>query len=299
MTKHIQARTWGLPVVDGRRYSSGVPNFSLFFPRSNVSFNSRGVLAALPNGFGDGEFAFELSIRPSVVGGAIDLGSTASVKNDRWSNDDTTRYSSEYWWTLGNFLLDGHRNAGNWSGSFNLQLYDGGRVRWLFADAAASGRIGNLHAVQGGPQLLDGQWHRIICVRRWDGGSGAILELWVDGELAGTEASTARTNMATTYWDSWTDYPVGGRNWMFAVEKISALGGERWERYMGLIDNIRFYGRAPTESELENEVITSGMLADYGCNEGLGTVVGDALDGANITLENATGDVWSSDGAPQ
>jgi len=298
MTKAIQARSWVLPVEGGRRYSTGKPNFSLFFTRSNVSFNSRAVLATIPDGFGDGEFALELRIRPSQAGGSIDVGSTTSTKNDRWSSDNVTRYSGAEWWTLGNFLLDGHRNAGNSSGSFDLQLYDSGRLRWLFADSAADARPGDLHAVQGGPRLLDGSWHRAVCVRRWDGSSGAVLELWIDGELVDSESSTARTNMASNYWDAWTGFPVGERNWMLGVEKISALGGNRWERYMGLVDDVRFYGRAPSEGELESQSISSGLIAAYSCDEGVGVEVAASPSGPSMSLANATPDIWSPEGAP-
>lgn len=253
-------------------------------------------LDTIPDGFGDAEFAFEIWIKPTQ---GLTVASTAATKVNRWSSDASTIYTSGAdWWYLGNFLLDGHNNSDFSEGTFSLQLTASGRVQWTFGDgAAAAARTGEVHGTRSDTAILTDAWHQIIAVRRWDGGSGAILELWVNGVLEDTETTTARTNMATI-WDSWTGYPANQQNWFFGAEKISALGGTEWEHYMGLIDEIRFYNRAPTTGELEAGEITSGLLADYDFDEGSGTsVAGDG--GASMTLVDADQYQWvTDDGAP-
>ena len=152
--------------VSGRTYRAPAPSGSgLFVPSTSPNYDGL-VLDTLPTNFGAGEFAFEMDIQPTPAGGGITVASTATIKTNRWSSDNQTRYSSASWWPLGNFLLDGHNNTSSVvaPGSFNLQFYDGGRLRWLFADDAADSPTGGLWAPQGGAQLIDGTWSKIICV---------------------------------------------------------------------------------------------------------------------------------------
>lgn len=257
-------------------------------------------LDTLPSAFGTGEFALELWLKATTAG--IAVGSTVSVKTNRWSSDNVTPYSDPFWLYYGNFILDGHNNGAGTvqNGTFSLQTYNSGRIRWTFSDgAAADARVGDCHAVQGTTSIFDDLWHSIVCVRRWDGGSGAVLELWIDGVLEGTETTSARTNMHT-YWSNMAavGYPVGERNWMFGAEKIAANGGSEWEHYMGLIDRVRFYDRAPTSTELSNGVITSGLVAGYEFSEGAGASVADSQGGASMALVDSDQYQWvANDGA--
>lgn len=277
------------------------PGALRFVPTGSAENFDYGVLATLPDGFGDGEFAFEIWVRPTQSGQTvnsltIDTGSTASVKEARWSSDSSTIYGAADWWFLGNFLLDGHNNNAVYDGTCSIQLTATGRAQWTFGDgAAANARTGDVHGMRGTTNLLDGAWHSIICVRRWDGGTGSELELWVDGVMEDSETSTARTDMAATYWDSWTGYPTNQQNWMFGAEKQAALNLGDWEDYMGLVDKISFYNRAPTTGELAAENITSGLVGRYNCSEGTGTTVGDSEGGASISLVNPHASVWVTD----
>lgn len=265
--------------------SGSLPLRSLrIHPGSNADYGYA-RLNTLPNGFGDGEFAFEMWVKATQ---GITVASTASVKTSRWSSDNATIYGASDWWFLGNFIVDGHNNGTYENGTFSLQVTNSGRVQWTFGDGTAAGaRTGDLHGLRGTTAILDDVWHHIVCVRRWDGGSGAILELWVDGVMEDSETSTARTNMATSYWDSWSGYPVNQDNWFFGAEKQAGLGSIEWEHWMGLMDEIRFYSRAPTTGELEAENITSGLVARYAFDEGSGTTVADSQGGASMTLVDA------------
>lgn len=71
----------------------------------------------------------------------------------------------------GNFLLDGHNNGDFSAGTFSLQHYGGGRIRWALGDGANPGP-GGIWAVQAfpaneTPSLLDGQAHLVAAVRRF------------------------------------------------------------------------------------------------------------------------------------
>lgn len=256
-------------------------------------------LDALPEGFGDAEFTLELWVKATT---GLTVASTASTKTSRWSSDNVTAYSASDWWYLGNFLLDGHNNNSAEAGTCSLQIVNSGRVRWTFGDGAAAGaRTGDLHAVTSTTSVIDGEWHSIHLVRRNDGGSGSELEIWIDGILEDMETSTARTNMASTYWDSWSGFPSNQDNWMFGAEKQAALGViSEWEHYMGVVDQIRFYNRAASTSEIGARNIASGLVGSYDFGEGTGTSVADSEGGASMTLVDADQYEWvTDDNAPQ
>lgn len=283
---------------------------SLDWRQSSAGSFDYGRQLTLPAGFGTGEFTFEVWIRPDTN---FPVGSTAGGGQlTNWSSEDFTPYSSSGWWFNGNFLLDGHNNANSnfQNGTFSLQLYGGGRVRWLFGDGASGGLQGNLWAVQApqtssAPTLLDGDWHHIALVRRFSGASQSTLELWVDGALIDTETSSARTNMATTYWNNWTGFPSGQQGWFWGVEKQAALGSS-WEDYKGLIDELRFWSRAKSSAELgpsqyANPVTGSetGLVGWYDFNEGMGTSTCSSIVASQcMTLHNTAATVWNSAEAP-
>lgn len=267
----------------------------------------------LPPGFGTGEFTFELWIRPnnttSLPGPTAD-GTPGQRTN--WSTVDNTPYGSSDWWFQGNFLLDGHNNQNSnfEEGTFSLQFYGSGRVRWLFGDGP-SGLPGGVRSVgapasTGAPALLDGQWHHITLVRRFPGASGASLEIWIDGVLIDTTASDRRTDMAATYWNNWTGFPANQRGWFWAAEKQAAINERtQYEDYKGRIDEMRFWTRAKTAMEIStgfaNPVAGNepGLVGRYGFDEGTGTSVCDSLEPTRcIALVNTKTGFWSTDNAP-
>jgi hypothetical protein len=248
-------------------------------------------------------------IRPdnSYPVGPVNQGTQGQLQN--WSEVDNQPYSSGSWWYSGNFLLDGHNNGGFQNGTFSLQFYGGGRLRWLFGDGIFAGNGGHW-AVQAYPasttaSLLDGQWHHISCVRRWDGGSGSILELWIDGELIATENSPARTNMATTYWNSWSGFPGGQEGWFYGAEKQAAIGIlSQYEDYKGLVDEMYFWDRAKTTQELQNDWDSgvtgseTGLVGWYDFNEGSGSAICKNGGGNCIALFRTSLSNWDAEDAP-
>lgn len=266
-----------------------------------------GRLTVLPDGFGDGEFTLELRVRATNTGN-IGQTSTGAGVLQNWANENGQPYDGVGWWYYGNFLIDGHNNSTLEAGTFSLQIFNSGRVRWTFGDGAAAGaRVGDLHGIQSssGINILDGEWHRIACVRRWDGGTGSILELYVDGVLQDAETSTARTNMATAYWDDWSDMEAAGTGqsgWFFGAEKFAALTGPDWADFKGYVTEAAFWSIARDSADLTDGWNISpvgnepGLVGLYLHDEGTGTAVGDSLaSGGNIVLTNPDAGVWSSE----
>ena len=173
---------------------------SIEFVENAAGDHEYALLETIPAGFGSGEFTLELWIRPDDTYPTGTFSEGAPDQLTEWYSGDPAPYSSGGWWFRGNFLLDGHNNSDFTEGTFSLQLYGGGRVRWTFGDGSNAG-AGGVRAIQGAPSLLDGDWHRVTLVRRWSGASSADLELWIDGDLVDAQTSLVRTNMRD-YWDS-------------------------------------------------------------------------------------------------
>jgi hypothetical protein len=104
---------------------------SLAFFQNAAADHDYGRQSVIPAGFGSGEFTLELWIKPDhtlPVGPTTD-GTPAQLFN--WTACDNAPYSTGDWWYEGNFLLDGHNNGVFADGTFSLQFYGGGRLRWL------------------------------------------------------------------------------------------------------------------------------------------------------------------------
>ncbi len=308
--------------ASSKRYFLSAARLSIFLLTAHASASSfefvenaandheYGRQLDLPSGFGAGEFTFEIWVKPddSYPVGAVDQDTPGQLTN--WSNVDNQPYSSSGWWFSGNFLLDGHNNNSFEDGTFSIQFYGGGRVRWSFGDGQGAGPGGHW-SVQAYPanttaSLLDGNWHQITCVRRWDGGTGAILELWVDGSLIATETTPARTNMATAYWNNWTGFPFGGDGWFYGAEKQAAVGQlSQYEDYKGLVDEMRFWSRAKSSQELQDDWYKgvvgneSGLAGRYSFSNGSGTSTCNDLGGSpciQFTGTNASN--WNAEDPP-
>lgn len=285
-------------VLVARSNRCEAPAGSLVFVTNASDDNEYARLNTLPDGFGDAEFTFEIRIRADNTIGTGDT-STQDSENQRtlWSSNNNGLYSASDWWFAGNFLLDGHNNAQFFSGTFSIQIVNSGRVRWLFGDgSAADARLGDLHACQGSTSILDGSAHTITCVRRNDGGSGSILELYLDGVLEDTETTTARTNMATTYWDSWTGYPSSPSQigWFFGAEKQACLNIlNQYEDFKDRIGEIRFWNVARSAAQIFGarsatiDINAPGLVGVYRLAESGGSTCADWKgSGGSIVLNN-------------
>jgi hypothetical protein len=268
-----------------------------------------GLAAVLPPGFGGGEFTFELWVKPDhhfPVGPCV-AGAPGQLLN--WCSADNVPYGSADWWFEGNFLLDGHNNAGFENGTFSLQFYGGGRVRWLFGDGAG-GLPGGHWSVGAFPaattrSLLDGGWHHVALVRRFVPASSSSLELYVDGALVSSEVSPLRTDM-TAWWSGWIGFPSGQAGWFFGAEKQAAIGVlTQYEDFKGLLDEMRFWSRAKGAAEIaatwSGAVSGSepGLVGWFRFEEGGGPSACDSL-AANrcLTLTRMRPGTWSSEGYP-
>jgi len=229
---------------------TGQASGSLQFYENMPRADDYARITDLPVSFGVGEFTFEMWVR---LDASLPVGPAGGTSTRNWSSADPAPYSSPQWWYAGNFLVDGHNNADFSSGTFSFQVIGGGRIRWLFGDGSAV--TGGVLAVQAVPSsstasLLDGQWHHIAAVRRWQGSTEARLELWIDGQLIATETSSRRTNMST-WWATWSAFPSDQPGWLIGAEKFSANGGAYWDDYKGGITEVRFFDRARTPGDLQ------------------------------------------------
>ena len=193
------------------------------------------------------------------------------------------------WWYKGNFLLDGHNNADFGRGTFSLQVYGGGRLRWLFGD-------GQLVPVQAWPadstpSLLDGQWHRVILVRRYDNG-GAVLEMYIDGDLIASN-NTIQRDMRE-WWDTWDAFPSDQSGWFWGIEKQVVTGiNQQYEDFKGWVDDRRFYARAKSAEEIRLQNADLVGVVRYG--EGSGSIACDGITGECSQVSPGS---WSAVDAP-
>lgn len=287
---------------------------SIYFAENVIVGNDDyGLQTDIPAGFGEGEFTFELWIKPDnnyPVGPVTGWNGNISNKAFNWSDVDNQPYSSSSWWYDGNFLLDGHNNnSGNIEGTFSLQFYGGGRLRWHFGDGVYGGEGGHwsveAYPASSTPSLLDGVWHQVTLVRRWVGTAEADLELWIDGSLIATERSSERTNMRN-YWDSWVGWQTNQAGWFWGTEKQVAINNSsQYEDYKGLIDEIRYWNLAKTAEEIGanfNASVSgneSGLVGYYDFSEGQGNAVINQLNvGDAITLINMKTGYWVDENPP-
>lgn len=302
----------------GLSFTAGFADSLRFLPSEPKQFDFADQ-RALPPAFGAGEFTLELWIKPdsSFPVGFTGRGTFGQLKN--WSDFDPRPYSRGDWWYAGNWLLDGHSRPKGFSpadtreGTFSLQFYGGGRLRWMFADDGEKVPVGKVWAVQAYPasetaSLLDGRWHSVACVRRWIGNNEAQLELWINGKMVSSEKIPQRVNMRK-FWDD-PPHPedpkeLGGWSWGSEIMTSWNFFFTQYEDYKGLLDELRFYDRAKSPDELTNNWADpvreneKGLVGYFPMDEGKGKTLRDRLDSSRIiTLHRTARESWSKENAP-
>jgi len=298
---------------------AGAEAGSLYFGANRPEQYDFADLAELPGEFGRGEFTFEIWVKPD---NSFPVGWVERAGKDQlthWSSGDPEPGSSHQWWYAGNWLLDGHTRPSGFApgdsraGTFSLQFYGGGRLRWMFADGAENMPKGMVHAVQAvpassTPSLLDGKWHHVAAVRRWRQPSGATLELWIDGARIAATDIPGRVDMRR-FWDKLPhpDDPPEVGGWAFGSEVMVAWDFffTQYEDYKGWMDELRLWGRALAPAEIAAAAKGAsagrprGLLARFAFEEGRGGATCDSLDKALcMTLHRTRADTWSKENAP-
>lgn len=276
-------------------------------------------IAQLPASFGRGEFAFEMWIKPDSSFPVGPVWRSGYNQLSNWSDADPEPYSSDGWWLSGNWLLDGHTRPEGFApgnsreGTFSLQFYGGGRLRFMFADTSENMPKGMVYAVQAWPavttpSLLDGAWHHVVALRRWREPSGATLELWIDGKWIAATDIPHRTDMRR-FWDKLAHPadPAQLGGWSLGAEVMTAwnYAFTQYEDYKGLVDDVRLWGRAPAPDEIakwargRSTSRSAQLLAHFAFDERRGAFAHDELDPRyRWQLHRGTRRSWSTENAP-
>lgn len=267
----------------------------------------------LPQGFGAGEFTLSLWIKPDASHPVGPTYRASKMQLTHWSDADPEPYSGDGWWLAGNFLLDGHTRPEGFlagatrEGTFSLQFYGGGRLRWMFADGdlEVPGKVWAVQAwpASNAPSLLDGRWHHVAAVRRWREPQGATLELWIDGTRVAQTDIPERVDMRR-WWDALAhpDDPPELGGWAIGAEVMTAWDYvfNQYEDYKGQIDDLRLWNRALSPAELAGGTSSAaGLAAHFSFDEGQGTHAADRLDpDYRLQIHRGTPQTWSPESAP-
>jgi hypothetical protein len=300
----IASRGAGVPTDAGTGGGSGgtTSGGSLRFVQNAANDHEYARHTAIPTGFGAAEFTLEVRLTLSNGPSGDCSGGAAQLTN--WCTANNAPYSSPVWWYEGNFLLDGHNNANFANGTFSLQFYGGGRIRWLFGDGAVDqpGQVwsvpGTATSATSAPSLLDSAAHLVTLVRRFTGATGSTLELWIDGVLVASQLSPVRANMRQ-WWNSWPGFPGGQSGWFWGAEKQAAIGVlSQYEDFKGLLHEVRFWSVARSASAIAASPSTPvpagapGLVGRFDFDEGSGSQTCDSVSNACMTLHDTTASVW-------
>jgi hypothetical protein len=227
---------------------------------------------ARPVDIGAGDITIELWLRGTL---AENTASGCSTANDAW--------------ITGNVVVDRDVYGAGDHGDWGISLFDG-RV----AFGASRGSSGA--TVCGSTNVLDGAWHHVAVTRRESDGR---LQIWVDGALDGTVATSPATG-DISYRE--------GRSTTWPADPFLVLGAEKhdagaaYPSFSGWIDEVRLSTvrryTAPFTRPTGPFVLDAATAALYHCDEGTGTVVGDARGSSPGELRlggTPVGPVWSAD----
>ncbi len=173
-----------------------------------------------------------------------DFNPSGAFSVDAWFNADPQQPGPN-----GQFLIvdksHGFTDGTGWA----LQGNPNGTLAFFFGTGGGSGDPANFTGVSSTVSVLDDQWHHVAGVF-----TGAQFEIYLDGALGGSQ--------------SFTGLPVGnnravviGRSWG---------GGTPTRHFHGLIDEVEFFDRALSGTEVQaiSEAGTAGKCKPKGCGPG-------------------------------
>lgn len=262
------------------------------------------AMPTIPSGFGNGAFTMYVGVRPdgSYPYGITSGADTAAKTN--WSSEDIAppgNLSDNSYWNPGNFLLDGHNNLNTLNGTFSLNYYGSGRLRWIVGDGV------NFIPVQGAitgnvPNVVAGSnWGLIVCIARMTGVSDTTYELWYGSSLIASVVVNRRVNFYTAFWQLWTGYIADQSRWIWGAEHYSALNptSDNYPDHKGLVNQIAFFNADHSLSDINGVLLNGiqgtepGYIDHWNFNEQSGNVA-TSENGLIATLNNMNASQWSS-----
>jgi hypothetical protein len=190
-------------------------------------------------GDNDGTPAGDATYATGKVGQAFSFGGAGHVALPKVAQWDfgTSSFSIAAWFksdTAGYRNIIRYHDGGGSSGWWGVRLETTGRLHFLLAHQTGSP---NNQTVTSDDVVADGTWHHVAAVRDAEGG---LLRLYVDGAEAATPIADAGHNVAG---DADTNAAIGAGLW--------GDSGDRWEPFVGEIDEVAVFDRALTRTEIE------------------------------------------------
>lgn len=266
-----------------------------FYPNATGA-GEYATLSPLPTNFGSGEFTWEMDIRFDVATyGPVGTAGNDTQRRNNWSDDARlgNSYSDPHNYRC--FFFDMYANDGSQIelGSMALCGFASGRLGWHISDQAPN-QPQNVRCIESatGPVVADGNYHRIICRRRFPDASNSEYTLWIDGVLINSQTSDAQVNMWTTYWQNWVGRPVNQQFMMFGGELVNVLAGQPWGLADCVVRVMSFYNRAKSDAEIAATVLGS---VDTTSSDHLASI---DFRSNNLTMTNGTVVALSSNPTP-
>jgi hypothetical protein len=209
----------------------------------------------------DGTLDGDASFVVGKVGKAFSFGGSGHValpKTAAW-DFGTSSFSIAAWFassTVGYRNIIRYHDGGGSSGWWGVRYDPDGRLQFLLADASGAPNNQTLTSTD---VVADGAWHHVVAVRDASGGQ---LRLYIDGAEAATPIADNGYSVAA---DSDTNAAIGAGLW--------GDTGDRWEPWVGEIDEVMLFNRALLEDEIRALANASASGVCTGCNPAPGDVV--------------------------
>ena len=259
--------------VESSRSSSRNPSRSCPTAASAVATSARyGASGSFAANVGGGDFTVEFWINGAL---ASNPATGCNTGNDAWIN--------------GHVVIDRDVYGGGDYGDYGISLL-GGKVAFGVSNGGAGA------TVCGTTTVLNNAWHHVAVTRR---ASDGRMQVWVDGVLDGSNASSPASGNVSYRVGRSTSYPADP-TLVFGAEKHDA--GSAYPSFNGWLDEVRVsttirYSAAFTRPTARFAVDAS-TAALYHFDAGSGTAVADAVGTSSGTRQvggPSSGPTWSTD----